>query len=32
MDGYFKGLGQPAPAQPTWRLMAMMLIAAKYYE
>ena len=32
MDGYFKNRGEEVPARPTWRLVGMMLLAAKYYE
>ena len=33
MDGYFHNVrGQPAPEQPTWRLVGYMLLAARIYE
>ena len=33
MDGYFKNVrGQPAPEQPTWRVVGYMLLAARIYE
>lgn len=32
MDGYFKGRGEPMPEDPTWRLLAQMLLAATIYE
>lgn len=32
MDGYFKNLGMPVPASPSWELIAQMLSAATAYE
>jgi hypothetical protein len=32
MEGYFKNRGERIPDVPTWRLVAEMLLAAKYYE
>jgi len=32
MDGYFSNIGENTPAQPDWRLVAMMLRAATVYE
>jgi hypothetical protein len=32
MDGYFENLGEPTPAEPSWQLVARMLLAAKVYE
>ena len=33
MDGYFRNIqGNPAPEQPTWRLIGYMLLAARIYE
>lgn len=32
MPGYFEGRGEDMSAVPRWRLFAMMLLAATYYE
>ena len=32
MDGYYQNLGRPVPGQPTWQVLAEMLLAAKVYE
>ncbi len=32
MDGYYANRGQVLPEQPSWRLMAEMLLAATIYE
>lgn len=32
MDGYFLNRGETAPREPTWQLMAQMLLAARVYE
>lgn len=32
MDGYLQNHGDQAPAQPSWRLLGEMLLAAKMYE
>lgn len=32
MDGYFEGRGESASDVPPWRLLGMILLAAKYYE
>lgn len=32
MDGYFQNIGQEPPVQPSWNLMARMLLAATAYE
>jgi hypothetical protein len=32
MDGYFQNRGETVPEQPTWRLLASILLAAKHYE
>ncbi|MBI2761944.1 MAG: hypothetical protein HYX51_11035 [Chloroflexi bacterium] len=32
MDGYFRRDGQPVPDQPTWDLLAQMVLAARVYE
>ena len=32
MGGYFRNIGQPVPEQPSWRLLAEMLLAARVYE
>ncbi|PJI95197.1 hypothetical protein CLV34_0070 [Luteimicrobium subarcticum] len=32
MDGYFSGRHEPVPSQPTWQLIADMLLAARVYE
>jgi len=32
MDGYFLNRGEDVPAQPTWQLIAQMLLAARIYE
>lgn len=32
MDGYFANRGQETPIQPTWSLVATMLLAATVYE
>ncbi|BCW08331.1 fumarylacetoacetate hydrolase family protein [Arthrobacter sp. NtRootA1] len=32
MDGYFANLGEPVPDEPSWRLIAQMLLAARVYE
>ena len=32
MDGYYAGRGQPVPKQPSWRVLADILIAAAMYE
>ena len=31
-DGYFKNRGEAPPREPTWSLIAQMLLAAKVYE
>lgn len=31
-DGYFENRGEPISGISPWRLVAMMLVAAKYYE
>ena len=32
LDGYFANRGEATPGQPSWRLMARMLLAARLYE
>lgn len=32
MDGYFLSRGETVPREPTWQLMAQMLLAARVYE
>jgi hypothetical protein len=32
LDGYFANRGEPIPAQPDWRLLATLLVAATGYE
>jgi len=32
MDGYFKNIGESAPTQLDWGLLAKIVVAAKYYE
>lgn len=32
MDGYFAHRGEPLPSEPTWQLLAQMLLAARVYE
>ena len=32
LDGYFANRGEPVPAQPDWRLLARLLVAATGYE
>jgi len=32
MDGYYANKGEQAPAQPTWRTLGEIFLAAKYYE
>jgi hypothetical protein len=32
MDGYFQNQGQEPPAQPTWKLLGTILLAARVYE
>jgi hypothetical protein len=32
MDGYFSNVGESIPEQPTWKLVAMILLAARSYE
>jgi hypothetical protein len=32
MDGYYQNQKLPIPAQPSWKTIAEMLLAAKYYE
>lgn len=32
MDGYFANRGLPVPEMPSWRLVALMLLAARVYE
>ena len=32
MDGFFQNRGEAAPDQPTWALLASILLAAKIYE
>jgi hypothetical protein len=32
MDGYYQNSGQPSPQQPSWKIMAEILLAARYYE
>ena len=32
MDGFFLGRGLDVPKSPTWKNIAEMLVAAKYYE
>ena len=32
MDGYYANRGEAAPAQPSWRLLAEILLAATMYE
>jgi hypothetical protein len=31
-DGYYRNQGRPVPAEPSWRHVAEMLMAAKMYE
>lgn len=32
LPGYFANRGEPVPEEPSWSLIAMLLLAAKYYE
>lgn len=32
MDGYFTNRGEAVPEQPTWQVLAKMLLAARIYE
>jgi hypothetical protein len=32
MDGYYQNLGEAVPAQPTWKTLGQMLLAARVYE
>lgn len=32
MDGFFLNLGEQIPAEPSWQLVAQMLLAARVYE
>lgn len=32
MDGYYKNSGLPVPTVPTWKTLAEIVLAAKYYE
>lgn len=32
MDGYFKNRGEEVPTEPSWQLIAQMLLAARIYE
>ncbi len=32
MDGYYHHLGEKVPAQPTWKTLGEVLLAAKVYE
>lgn len=32
MDGYFVSRGEPVPSEPSWQLVAQMLLAARVYE
>lgn len=32
MDGYFKKRGEEVPTEPSWQLIAQMLLAARTYE
>lgn len=32
MDGYFLNRSEPVPEEPSWRLIAQMLLAARVYE
>ncbi len=32
MDGYYESLGEPAPQEPTWAVVADVFRAAKSYE
>jgi hypothetical protein len=32
MDGYFEGVGEPVPLQPSWKLIGQILAAARVYE
>jgi hypothetical protein len=32
MDGYFENRGEVTPSEPSWRLVADMLLAARMYE
>jgi hypothetical protein len=32
MDGYFQNLGETVPAQPSWKTLGQILLAAKVYE
>jgi len=32
MHGYFQNRGEQVPEQPSWRLIGLMLLAARYYE
>lgn len=32
LPGFFENRGEETPEEPTWRLLAMMLLAAKHYE
>ncbi len=32
LDGYFQGIGEDVPENPSWGLVAMILLAARSYE
>jgi hypothetical protein len=32
LPGYFENRGEPVPEEPSWSLVAMLLVAAKHYE
>jgi hypothetical protein len=32
LDGYYRNLGQPTPDEPSWGMLASMLLAARVYE
>jgi hypothetical protein len=32
MDGYFLNKAEPVPSEPSWQLIAQMLLAARIYE
>ena len=32
MEGYYRNVGRPIPAQPSWGTLAEMLLAARTYE
>ena len=32
LEGYYRNTGQAIPAQPSWKMFAEMLLAAKVYE